>query len=60
MYGIWARMRVCMAAARGAFTVSMDNDPGVVEANYLQAKREKATRSHPLLVNLANPSAGIG
>lgn len=54
--GVYSRM----AAARGAFTVSMDNDPGVVEANYLQAKREKATRIHPLLADLANPSAGIG
>lgn len=54
--GVFSRI----AADRGAFTVSIDNDPGVVEANYLQAKRGKEKNLHPLLVDLANPSAGIG
>ena len=54
--GIFSRI----AADRGAFTLSIDNDPGVVEANYLQVKREGETNLHPLLIDLANPSAGIG
>ena len=49
-----------LAAETGAFTVSMDNDPGVVEANYLKARRDHVTNLLPLLVDLANPSAGIG
>lgn len=54
--GVFSRI----AAGRGAFTVSMDNDPGVVEANYLESKRGGESHLHPLLVDLANPSAAIG
>ncbi len=49
-----------IASKRGAFTVSIDSDPGVVEANYLEAKRRKESNIHPLLVDLTNPSASIG
>ena len=54
--GVFSRL----AARRGAFTLAIDNDPGVVEANYLQARREKEGNLHPLLIDLANPSAGLG
>ena len=54
--GLFSRI----ASQKGIFTLSMDSDPGVVEANYLQAKREKDRCLHPLLIDLANPSAAIG
>lgn len=54
--GLFSRI----ASQKGIFTVSMDSDPGVVEANYLQARREKDQSLHPLLIDLANPSASIG
>lgn len=49
-----------IASRAGAFTVSADNDPGVVEVNYLKSKREQATHLLPLLIDLVNPSPGIG
>ena len=49
-----------IASGRGIFTLSMDNDPGVVEANYLKAKNDGETALHPLLVDLANPSPAMG
>ena len=49
-----------LASSAGAFTVSADNDPGVVEANYLRAKRDRETNLLPLLVDLVNPSGAIG
>ncbi len=54
--GLFSRI----ASQKGIFTLSMDSDPGVVEANYLQAKREQDRCLHPLLIDLANPSAAIG
>lgn len=54
--GVFSRI----AADRGAFTLSIDNDPGVVEANYLGTKRSGESNLHPLLIDLANPSAAIG
>ena len=54
--GVFSRI----AADRGAFTVAIDNDPGVVEANYLQTKHGKEQNLHPLLIDLANPSAAMG
>ena len=54
--GVFSRI----ASQQDIFTVSMDSDPGVVEANYLQAKREQDKYLHPLLIDLANPSASIG
>ena len=49
-----------IASERGVFTVSIDSDPGVVEANYLHTKDRKQKTLHPLLVDLTNPSAGVG
>lgn len=54
--GVFSRI----ASEQGIFTVSMDSDPGVVEANYLQIKHQKEMQLHPLLIDLSNPSAGIG
>ena len=49
-----------LASGAGAFTVSADNDPGVVEANYLKVKGEKEKNVLPLLLDLVNPSGAIG
>jgi ribosomal protein L11 methylase PrmA len=49
-----------IATARGAFVVCWDNDPGCVEANYRMVRREKETNILPLLLDLTNPSPGIG
>ncbi len=49
-----------LASGAGAFTVSADNDPGVVEANYLKAKRDQESNLLPLLLDLVNPSGAIG
>lgn len=49
-----------IASRRGIDTVSIDSDPGVVEANYRQAKREADRKLHPLLIDLTNPSPSIG
>jgi len=49
-----------IASGAGAFTVSADNDPGVVEDNYLTAKRDREKNLLPLLVDLVNPSGAIG
>ena len=54
--GVFGRI----ASDQGAFTVSIDSDPGAVEANYLQSKRLKETNLHPLLIDLTNPSAAQG
>ena len=49
-----------IASQRGVLTISMDSDPGVVEQNYLQSRRQKEKNLHPLWYDLTNPSAGIG
>ncbi len=54
--GLFSRI----ASQRGIFTISIDSDPGVVEANYRQAKREGDQQLHPLVIDLSNPSPAIG
>jgi ribosomal protein L11 methylase PrmA len=54
--GLFSRM----AAAKGIRTVSFDLDPAAVEANYTQVVREGETDLLPLVIDLVNPSPGIG
>ena len=49
-----------IATDRGSFTVSADMDHATVELNYLKTKRQKNKKCIPLLLDLANPSGGIG
>jgi ribosomal protein L11 methylase PrmA len=49
-----------IASGSGAFTVSMDFDPTVVESNYLQVKNKGETGILPLLMNVTNPTPGTG
>ncbi|MCY3779667.1 MAG: hypothetical protein OXG78_05105 [Chloroflexi bacterium] len=53
--GVFSRI----ASRKQAFTVSIDSDPGVVEANYIQAKAQKEAHLHPLLIDPANHSARL-
>ena len=49
-----------LAAGSGAFVTSADMDPLAVEANYLQVKRDGEIDLLPLLLDLTNPSPGLG
>jgi ribosomal protein L11 methylase PrmA len=48
------------ASQKGIFTVSSDIDPSAVEKNYLDCKVRKEKNILPLVLDLSNPSAGIG
>ena len=54
--GVFSRI----ASERGVLTVSMDIDPSCVETNYLQALEKKEKNLLPLLIDLNNPTPGIG
>jgi hypothetical protein len=41
-------------------TICFDNDPAAVEKNYLEVKKKKETLLLPLILNITNPSPGIG
>ncbi len=49
-----------VAAAQPASVVSFDIDPAAVEKNYLDGKQRKEKRILPLVLDLTNPSPGIG
>lgn len=49
-----------IAAQTARLVVSMDIDPGAVELNYRQCRQEKQAKLLPLLVDLINPSPGLG
>lgn len=48
------------AAATGAYVVSADIDPAAVEVNYRLVREQKEQNLLPLLLDLTNPSPGIG
>jgi hypothetical protein len=54
--GVFSRI----AADKGIQTVSIDSDPAAVEKNYRECAREKRKGILPLLMDLTNPSPGIG
>jgi ribosomal protein L11 methylase PrmA len=54
--GIFSRV----AAGKGILTVAIDADPACVEVNYLRCVKERETNVLPLLLDLINPSPGIG
>lgn len=54
--GIFSRI----AAKRGIPTIALDSDPGAVERNYRQCAAENDANLLPLLMDLTNPSPGIG
>lgn len=44
----------------GCSVLSTDFDPGAVEMNYLQCKRNMTKNVLPLIIDLTNPSAAVG
>ena len=54
--GVFSRI----AASNGALVVSCDLDAATVEANYRSCKANQDSRVLPLVLDLANPSGGIG
>jgi len=54
--GVFSRL----AAEAGAATVAFDIDPAAVEINYRRIKTEGDKRLLPLLLDLTNPSPGLG
>ncbi len=55
--GVFSRLGV---EIQGCYVVSADIDPGAVEINYNETKREKIKNILPLVVDLTNPSPSIG
>ncbi len=49
-----------IASDRGIQTVSFDIDPAAIEKNYRQCVQKKESNILPLLLDLTNPSPGIG
>jgi hypothetical protein len=49
-----------LAAESGIPTVAFDIDPACVERNYRAVRKEGETRVLPLLMDLSNPSPGLG
>ena len=49
-----------IAAETGAFVVSQDIDEVAVDNNYLRSKMQNETSLLPLLLDLTNPSPGLG
>lgn len=54
--GVFSRL----CSERGIPTVAWDVDPGAVELNYREMKRQKERNLLPLIIDLSNPSPGIG
>jgi ribosomal protein L11 methylase PrmA len=54
--GVFSRI----ASQAGADTVAFDIDPAAVERNYRQARHEGGAQPLPLLLDLTNPSPGLG
>jgi hypothetical protein len=54
--GLFSRI----ASEKGFFTIAFDIDPSSVEINYRQVRKIGETTLLPLLLDLTNPSPGIG
>jgi len=54
--GVFSRI----AGSKGIHTVAFDCDPGAVERSYLECRKSKEPLFLPLLLDLTNPSPGIG
>lgn len=49
-----------LAGDKGIYTVSIDGDPAAVEKNYIECIKRGETNILPLVIDLINPSPGIG
>jgi hypothetical protein len=58
--GVFSRAVLENPKLNDCMVVSSDIDPGAVEINYLECKKQKSERIYPLLIDLTNPSSSIG
>jgi ribosomal protein L11 methylase PrmA len=49
-----------LASERGIFTVAFDIDPDSVSKNYIQVRKNQEKKLLPLVMDLTNPSPGLG
>ncbi|MBN1165171.1 MAG: class I SAM-dependent methyltransferase [Candidatus Krumholzibacteriota bacterium] len=49
-----------VAVQKGHYVISFDIDPAAVERNYLQGRAQRSKNLLPLLLDLTNPSSGMG
>ncbi|MDH3376070.1 MAG: SAM-dependent methyltransferase [Gammaproteobacteria bacterium] len=49
-----------LACSKGVEVISFDSDPAATEINYLKVKSDEERNLLPLIVDLCNPSGGIG
>ncbi len=49
-----------LASSRGIFTLAFDIDPAAVEMNYQRNSKDGETKILPLLMDITNPSPGLG
>jgi len=49
-----------LASDQGIFTVAFDVDPGAVSKNYIQVRKNREDKLLPLVMDLTNPSPGLG
>jgi hypothetical protein len=49
-----------LASDRGIFTVAFDVDPNAISKAYIQARKDREENLLPLVMDLTNPSPGLG
>lgn len=49
-----------LASEAGIFTVAFDVDPSAVSKNYIQSRKNRDANMLPLVMDLTNPSPGLG
>jgi len=49
-----------LASDKGIFTLAFDVDPGAVSQNYIQVRKDRDQHLLPLVIDLTNPSPGLG
>jgi hypothetical protein len=49
-----------LVSERGIFTVAFDVDPDAVSQNYIQVRKQHEKKLLPLVMDLTNPSPGLG
>jgi hypothetical protein len=49
-----------LASERGIYTVAFDVDPDAVSQNYIQVRKDREKKLLPLVMDLTNPSPGLG
>lgn len=50
----------CIGSETGASVIAFDSDPGCIEQQYLNFQKKRELQPLPLLMDITNPSPGIG